>query len=232
MDSIAMAKGLFDAGDLYGVISFYYGQRHAKELEFARQFAEDLNISWWKIEVPHFGESVKSALTSDVDVPEGHYTEESMKVTVVPNRNMVMLSMAAGVAISNNFEAIATAVHAGDHAIYPDCRPRFISNLEHTIRIANEGFIYPQFRVLAPFISMTKAEIVAFGDRHRVPWKNTWSCYNGGEDHCGRCATCIERMEAFQVALVSDPTHYETWTKYNELRAVGKVGQPQPFGRL
>lgn len=224
LDSTVMAYMLAHYGDLKGIVSFNYGQRHKKELHHAEQSAVRLNVPWTVINVAGYGEAVQSALTSgDIKVPAGHYTEESMKATVVPNRNMIMLSMAAGIAVSQKLDSIATAVHAGDHAIYPDCRAHFIHALTHAIQIGNEGFIHPSFQILAPFINLTKAEIVKSGVEWNVPFEKTWSCYRGGVYHCGTCATCIERMEAFIVAGVKDPTQYETWEKYNQLKETGKV---------
>jgi len=144
-------------------------------------------------------------------VPEGHYAAESMKATVVPNRNMIMLSIAAGVALANGYERIATAVHAGDHAIYPDCRPEFIDDMGACLETATEGFWGPheESPLYAPYINKSKADIVRIGDGVGVDWTKTWSCYVGEESHCGRCGTCVERKEAFRLAGVEDPTPYK-----------------------
>jgi 7-cyano-7-deazaguanine synthase len=150
-----------------------------------------------------------SALTSDdVEVPEGHYTDASMAITVVANRNAIMLSIAVGAAVSRGAEAVAAAVHAGDHTVYPDCRPEFIEAIQHEARVANEGFIVDGFEVRAPFLLVGKDEIVRQGAALGVPFEETWSCYVGGELHCGRCGTCVERIEAFALAGVTDPTAY------------------------
>jgi 7-cyano-7-deazaguanine synthase len=145
----------------------------------------------------------------DTEVPEGHYADDNMKQTVVPNRNMVMLSMAAGIAISNNCTGLVTGVHAGDHDVYPDCRPEFIEALNKTLLVANAGFVSDGFGVHAPFMNMHKSQIVTLGAELGVPFEKTWSCYKGGDIHCGRCSTCVERIEAFQLAHVDDPTEYE-----------------------
>ena len=147
-----------------------------------------------------------SALTDDIDVPHGHYAHENMRITVVPNRNMILLAAAGGVAVANNMEKIATAVHAGDHYVYPDCRPEFTQAVSETLSLATAGF--GDITVEAPFVDMTKADIAALGDKLGVPWEDTWTCYEGGEVHCGRCATCVERIEAFHLAGVTDPTTY------------------------
>jgi 7-cyano-7-deazaguanine synthase len=192
------------------VLSFDYGQRHRKELEFAERVAQNLGAPWTLIdlEAAGLGRLLKgSALTdSSFEVPEGHYADENMRVTVVPNRNAVMLAIACAAAGSSGAEAVALAVHAGDHPIYPDCRPDFINSFEAMERIAMEGMA--QIKILAPFLSVTKADVVQLGAKLGVPFADTWSCYKGGDIHCGACGTCYERREAFQLADVSDPTQY------------------------
>jgi 7-cyano-7-deazaguanine synthase len=164
-------------------------------------------------------------LTSpEIHVPDGHYAAETMKATVVPNRNMIMLSIAAGYAVSLKANFVAVGVHAGDHAVYPDCRPQFIQQMEVALRTANEGFgAFPipvggtmrqpdnwmGRATYAPFIFKGKHDIVTVGARLEVPYELTWSCYKGGDVHCGRCGTCVERKEAFRLARVKDPTQYE-----------------------
>jgi 7-cyano-7-deazaguanine synthase len=131
-----------------------------------------------------------------------------MSATVVPNRNAIMMSVGVGVAVARDADAVATAVHAGDHPVYPDCRPGFIDAAEHLARVANEGFIEAGFQIVAPFLHVTKDEIVRRGAELGVQFAETWSCYLGGERHCGRCGTCVERREAFELAGVVDPTAY------------------------
>ena len=197
-----------DEPNLY-LLSFNYGQRHKKELEFAYRTAAKLNAPHRVVDLSGLRELLAgSALTSpEVEVPEGHYTATTMKATVVPNRNMIMLAIASGLAVSKQLEAVATAVHAGDHAIYPDCRPEFIEALREAIWRGNEGFGPPS--LYAPFIMESKAQIAELGAKVNVPWVDTWSCYKGGERHCGKCGTCVERIEAFQLAGIVDPTDYE-----------------------
>jgi 7-cyano-7-deazaguanine synthase len=132
-----------------------------------------------------------------------------MKATVVPNRNMMMLSIAIAAAVNDKAGTVVAGMHAGDHPIYPDCRPAFVTSMIETARIANKGFIDPYFSIWVPFIRWTKAQIVERGDQLGVPYEQTWSCYKGGEKHCGKCGTCVERIEAFQLACVKDPTEYE-----------------------
>lgn len=196
------------------LVSFDYGQRHVTELGYARRLSGDLDLMHAIVDMKAYGGIVNDAsvLTTndpEAEVPEGHYAEETMKQTVVPNRNMVMLSMAAGIAVAHKCTGVVTGVHAGDHAVYPDCRPEFIDSLSRTLRIANEGFVREGFAVHAPFVNMSKAHIVKLGAELNVPFEMTWSCYKGGDMHCGRCSTCVERLEAFEIAGVTDPTQYE-----------------------
>ena len=207
MDSSTLCYYLKERGDLAGVVSIDYGQRHRKELESAKKITQNLDVPWTLIDLTALGSLLTgSALTDDLDVPHGHYAADNMKVTVVPNRNMILLAAAGGVAVAQGASKLATAVHAGDHFVYPDCRPEFINAVSETLMVATAGF--GDVEVEAPFVSNTKAEIAATGEALMVPWEQTWTCYEGGEIHCGRCATCVERIEAFHLAGVNDPTKY------------------------
>jgi 7-cyano-7-deazaguanine synthase len=210
MDSVTLAHYLKETTDDLVLVSFDYGQRHSVELRYAEECADRLDAAWLLVELDTVGALLSgSALTdTSVDVPLGHYESESMKATVVPNRNMIMLSIATGIAVARKANFVATAVHAGDHAIYPDCRPTFIDLMNQTAQIATEGFHAPAFQIVAPFVHMTKAEICSIGDSLDVPWDRTWSCYQGKDRHCGECGTCVERKEAFALADVKDPTTY------------------------
>jgi 7-cyano-7-deazaguanine synthase len=212
LDSVTMLYDLAHRGDEVGVVSFNYGQRHAKELTHAEAIVSRLGFKHRIIDIPSYGRAVASSNSTLVDhsaeVPEGSYDAENMKATVVPNRNMVMLSMASGVAVASKAQYVATAVHAGDHAIYPDCRPGFISYAESAIKSGNEGFIDPHFEIRTPFIYMTKTDIARRAFDLGVPIDQTWSCYKGGDYHCGRCGTCVERLEALHDANVIDKTVY------------------------
>lgn len=210
LDSVTLAHLLAAEGHQLVALSFDYGQRHVRELECASGCAARLGADHELVDLRSVGALLSgSALTDDaVEVPEGHYTDASMAATVVPNRNAIMLSVAIGVAVARGAEAVATAVHAGDHPIYPDCRPAFIEAVQHEARVANEGFIADAFEVRAPFLHLGKDDIVRRGAAVGVPFAETWSCYVGGEVHCGRCGTCVERREAFDLAGVPDPTRY------------------------
>lgn len=208
LDSTVLLYKLVHDQHAVRALSVNYGQRHLRELGAAQLVAEAAHVDEWVLADLSAAASLfagSSQTSPGVPVPEGHYTEASMKATVVPNRNMVMLSLAAAWAISVKAEAVCYAAHAGDHAIYPDCRPEFFNALDEAVRLAD----WWRVKLFAPFLLLTKAEIVALGEALRVPFGATWSCYKGGERHCGRCGTCVERREAFQLAMVKDPTDYE-----------------------
>lgn len=209
LDSVTMAYQLRAEGFDLDLVAFDYGQRHRKELQFSKAAACALDARFDLIDMTRVGEHLQgSALTSDIPVPDGHYAEESMKVTVVPNRNAIMLAIAYGVAVSRSAGVVASAVHAGDHFIYPDCRPGFVAAFAAMQRLATEGF--GEVQLVTPFLNASKADIVATGHRLGVPFDRTWSCYKGGDLHCGTCGTCVERREAFTLAGVPDPTSYIT----------------------
>lgn len=191
--------------EVHGV-SIHYGQRHHRELNYAGWQCERLDIPWKLVQIPGLRVVLgSSALTSkDIDVPEGHYEDESMKATVVPNRNMILLAICIGAAIDIGAERVAYGAHAGDHAIYPDCRPAFADAMEQAAAVCS----YFPITLDRPFIHKTKADIVTLGDQLGVDFTRTWSCYQGGTVHCGKCGTCVERIEAFELAGVEDPTEY------------------------
>jgi 7-cyano-7-deazaguanine synthase len=208
LDSVSLAHMIAAEYTLLGLVSFDYGQRHAKELTFARACAERLSVPFICIDMRSIGaELTGSVLTGAGEVPDGHYAEETMRSTVVPNRNTIMLSIAFGVAAARGADAVATAVHGGDHFIYPDCRPAFTDAFNRMQAAALDG--YASVRLYTPFVELPKAAIVAAGALHDTPFAETWSCYKGGARHCGRCGTCVERREAFHLAGVPDPTDYE-----------------------
>lgn len=180
-----------------------YGQRHVREFESACAIAAALHIDIRRIDLRAYGGSVASVLTTPgAEVPHGHYAADTMRQTVVPGRNAVMLSVAAGIAASQGHDTVAVGVHAGDHPIYPDCRPEFIGAMGSALWL---GY---HVNILAPFLDLTKADIARRAVELRVPVALTWSCYEGGHRHCGRCGTCVERREAFHLAGLTDPTTY------------------------
>jgi 7-cyano-7-deazaguanine synthase len=208
LDSVTLAHKVAAERTLTRLVSFDYGQRHKKELAYARRCAMRLVVPHDVVDIAAVGRLLTgSALTSGGAVPEGHYAEETMRATVVPNRNPIMLAVAFGVAAADHAESVAAAVHGGDHFIYPDCRPAFVETFEAMQRYALDGLARISF--YTPFLRISKAEIVREGARLGVPFAETWSCYKGGTLHCGRCGTCVERREAFHLASVDDPTAYE-----------------------
>jgi 7-cyano-7-deazaguanine synthase len=210
LDSVTLAYVLRAQGYGLHLLSFDYGQRHKKELACAQLCAERLNAAWDIIDLTSISRFLTgSALTDDIAVPEGHYAASNMAITVVPNRNAIMLSVAYAVAVTEHAQVVAAGVHAGDHFIYPDCRPGFIHAFDAMQRLAVEGYGEPELRLEAPFVQLEKYQIVSLGAALAVPFADTWSCYNGDDRHCGRCGTCVERKQAFRDASVPDPTVYE-----------------------
>lgn len=190
-------------------LSFDYGQRHVRELEAAREVAATLDVPHEVVDLASFGKLLTgSALTDpDVEVPDGHYAEESMRATIVPNRNAVMISLATAYAVAHGHSHVVFGAHAGDHYVYPDCRPDFVQRMNLAMVAANAGVA--EVYVVAPFIQRTKTAIALLGHNIGAPMALSWSCYKGGAVHCGTCGTCTERREAFADAGVPDPTAYE-----------------------
>lgn len=208
MDSTTLLALAAARGPVLGALSVNYGQRHAVELEAARDVADFYGVPHFILDLTSWGSLLTgSALTdSSVDVPEGHYAAPSMAVTVVPNRNATMLMAAAGVAESLGADVVLTAVHAGDHHVYPDCRPEFIAAASLAASLGTGGKV----SIDAPFVNVSKTDICKLGDDLGAPLGVSWSCYKGGTRHCGACGTCVERREAFADSGVTDPTLYLT----------------------
>jgi len=206
MDSFTLLHRALARGLRVHALSFDYGQRHVRELACARQVCQALAIPHKVLDIRAMSEVMSgSSLTSDIDVPEGHYEEESMKATVVPNRNMILLSLATGYAVTVGAQAVWYGAHGGDHAIYPDCRPEFVEKMDAVCRIAN----YEPVAIEAPFMHMDKGQILADGLKLGLDYRHTWTCYNGRDKACGRCGSCVERLEAFAANGVTDPLTYE-----------------------
>ena len=188
-------------------VSFHYGSNHNdRELTFAKLHCERLGIQHLIIPLNFIGRYFNSSLLAGADaIPEGHYNDDNMRSTVVPFRNGIMLAIAAGLAENNGLQYVMIANHAGDHTIYPDCRPEFISAMDAAI---NSG-TYNNARILAPYTNITKADIARRGKLLKIDYSETWSCYKGGKVHCGKCGTCVERREALQLAGIDDTTEYE-----------------------
>lgn len=206
MDSVTALYQAAARTSVLAGLSFHYGSKHNdREIPFAQWHAEKLGLPHLTIPLDFIGERFASdLLKKGGEIPRGHYEEESMKKTVVPFRNGIMLSIAAGFAESKGADGLVIAAHAGDHAIYPDCREDFMQAMGEAIQLGT----YAEVELLQPFISLTKAEIALEGTRLGVDFSKTWSCYVGGETHCGECGTCVERREAFLLAGLADPTAY------------------------
>ena len=206
MDSVAAFYDAVSRYDVVAAISFDYGAKHNhKEIPFAAYHCTKFSVEHRVISLDFVGELFKSdLLKSGGAIPDGHYEEQTMKSTVVPFRNGIMLSIAAGLAESKEAAGLVIAAHAGDHAIYPDCREEFMKSMAEAIRVGT----YAGIRLLRPFISMTKADIASRGHSLGIDFSQTWSCYKGDAIHCGTCGTCVERREAFIVAGIPDPTEY------------------------
>jgi 7-cyano-7-deazaguanine synthase len=221
MDSVTLVHHLVEkVGAHPHLLSFDYGQRHKKELGYAKLAAERFGLPWDLIDLSTVGTLLadSTALVAHdndrpgIEVPEGHYSEDSMRQTVVPNRNMVMASIATSVCIAEKGKWIAAGPHNGDAAVYPDCRPVFWHVLEDTIRTGNTGFLAAGWEIKLPFIHWSKTDIAHEAKRLNVPIELTWSCYKGEDIHCGRCGTCVERLEALHDARVDDKTPYADTT--------------------
>ncbi|GAA3820372.1 MULTISPECIES: 7-cyano-7-deazaguanine synthase QueC [Pseudonocardiaceae] len=210
LDSTVLAYWLAARHSRLTLLSFDYGQRHRIELDHAAEIARLLDSPHRIIDLTSLGTLLTGCALTDtsVAVPDGHYTDESMAATVVPNRNAIMLDIAVSVATSVRADAVAFGAHAGDHAIYPDCRPEFVERFARSVQAANEGLLVPDFQVLAPFLTLSKTDVVRVGEALEVPFARTWSCYRGQDVHCGTCGTCTERREAFRGNDIIDPTVY------------------------
>ena len=188
-------------------VTFDYGSNHnAREIDCARYNCALLGIELVEVKMDFIGRLFNSSLLSGADaIPEGDYADANMRSTVVPFRNGIMLAAAAGLAESRRLHTVMPANHSGDHSIYPDCRPGFVDAMSRAI---SEG-TYDHISIFAPYTGMTKTEIAARGAQLGIDYAHTYSCYKGGERHCGRCGTCRERREALRDAGLDDPTLYE-----------------------
>ena len=206
MDSTTL---LYDKQDRIAIaVSFDYGSNHnAREIPFARLHCERLGIKHVVIPLDFMAKYFKSSLLEGADaIPEGQYADNNIHSTVVPFRNAIMLSIAVGIAESNNLKNVMMANHAGDHTLYPDCTPAFVKAFDQ----AAQAGTFANIRLISPYTHLTKAEIAVRGHELGIDYTETWSCYKGLEKHCGRCATCVERKEALAEAGIEDNTEYES----------------------
>lgn len=203
LDSTTALYELQQEHEVVEALTFDYGQRHRREIESAQKICKELSLAHRIVDASNLNELLQgSSLTSSaIDTPHGHYAEENMKQTVVPNRNAIFINIAVGYAISQKIYALGLGIHAGDHYIYPDCRPEFIESQQNTLSLANDC----EFHLMTPFIHSNKTEIVARGKELAVPFHLTWTCYEGGERPCEKCGSCVERTEAFEENNLADP---------------------------
>lgn len=204
MDSVTL---LYDCKDSIALaVSFDYGSNHnAREIPFARLHCRRLGIRHVVIPLEFMHTYFKSSLLEGADaIPEGHYADDNMKSTVVPFRNGIMLAIAVGMAESNGLKRVLIANHGGDHAIYPDCRPDFIAAIDSAAKAGT----YVNVSVVAPYTNISKTDIAKRGKALGIDYAETWSCYKGGDTHCGKCGTCVERKEALHNAGIDDNTVY------------------------
>ena len=206
MDSFTVLNRAIADGKEVFALSFDYGQRHVKELTCASTVCNKLGINHKVVDISSINQLLAgSSLTDDIEIPEGHYEAESMKSTVVPNRNMVLISLAVAYAVSVGAEQVYYGAHSGDHAIYPDCRPEFVEKMNDVCKIAN----YESVEIFSPYLKVSKTAILTDGINMGLDYTDTWTCYNGREKACGKCGACEERLEAFTDNNTIDPIPYE-----------------------
>lgn len=206
MDSFTILQRAYKDGyDLYP-LTFDYGQKHSKEIDYARRVCDELNLPHRIIDITAINQLLQSSsLTSNKSIPEGHYEADNMKSTVVPNRNMILLSLAIGYAVDIGASKVFYGAHSGDHAIYPDCRPEFVRAMNAVASIAN----YEPVEIVTPYLQGDKISILRDGLAMGLDYGKTWTCYNGREKACGKCGSCVERLEAFTLNNSVDPLLYE-----------------------
>lgn len=208
LDSAVLAALLRKEETQVTAVSFNYGSKHGK---FERQSAQELCLHYGMVHmtlpiISAMGAIQSSLLDNDKPIPEGHYQEESMRQTVVPGRNLIFISLMAGVAESMKIDTIAIGAHAGDHFIYPDCRPAFIKAAGDTVRLSS----YNKVQLIAPFMLFDKEKIVRLGTELKVPFEKTRTCYKPQATACGKCGSCQERLDAFAKNGIDDPIEYES----------------------
>ncbi|MFT6927203.1 MAG: 7-cyano-7-deazaguanine synthase [Psychromonas sp.] len=208
MDSFTVLHKAMQQGLTPYALTFDYGQRHIKEIEVARRVCKELGVEHKIIDISAINQLIGgSSLTdSSIDVAQGHYQQENMKSTVVPNRNMILLSLAIGYAVSLGAEQVYYGAHSGDHEIYPDCRPIFVEKMNDVAAVAN----YEKVEIFSPYLNNNKSGILKDGITMGLDYSKTWTCYNGREKACGKCGSCVERLEAFADNGLNDPIEYES----------------------
>jgi len=208
MDSFTVLNKAIQAGHEVLAVSFNYGQRHSKELDYAKRVCDELGVTHDIVDITAMQSLMSNSslmANSDEAIPEGHYEAANMKSTVVPNRNMILISLAIGYAVNEEAQEVWYGAHSGDHMIYPDCRPEFVEAMAKASLLAN----FDPVKVVAPYLNDDKISILKDGLAMGLDYGKTWTCYNGREKACGKCGSCVERLEAFQLNNASDPLEYE-----------------------
>jgi len=208
MDSFTVLNKAIQAGHEVLAVSFNYGQRHSKELDYAKRVCDELGVTHDIVDITAMQSLMSNSslmANSDESIPEGHYEAANMKSTVVPNRNMILISLAIGYAVNEEAQEVWYGAHSGDHMIYPDCRPEFVEAMAKASLLAN----FDPVKVVAPYLNDDKIGILKDGLAMGLDYGKTWTCYNGREKACGKCGSCVERLEAFELNKASDPLEYE-----------------------
>ncbi|RMA77672.1 7-cyano-7-deazaguanine synthase QueC [Umboniibacter marinipuniceus] len=208
MDSFTVLHRAIKTGHEVLAVSFNYGQRHNKELDYARRVCAEAGVVHDVVDITAMQSLMSNSslmANSAEDIPEGHYAAENMKSTVVPNRNMILISLAIGYAVNEGASEVWYGAHSGDHTIYPDCRPEFVEAMQAVSLLAN----FEPVKVVAPYLYDDKIVILRDGLDMGLDYGQTWTCYNGREKACGKCGSCVERLEAFTLNNAQDPLEYE-----------------------
>ena len=206
MDSTTLLYDVINQRYEVYALSFDYNQKHKKELIQATKTCQKLHINHSIADLSVLNHLAPSALTrSSFEVPQGHYADENMKQTIVPNRNMVLLSLAISYAIGIKAKKVFYGAHTGDHTIYPDCRAEFFAAMQKAAKLCD----WQQIDIEAPYLNLDKGDIAIKGKKLDVDYSLTWTCYEGKNKACGKCGACMERLEAFEKAKIKDPIEYE-----------------------
>lgn len=206
MDSYTVLHRVLRETPNVHALSFHYGQRHSRELDVARDVCNRLGIEHQVVDITAIHGLIDNSALTDASraMPDGDYAEDNLTATVVPNRNMILLSLAIAKAVNVGASRVAYGAHGGDHVLYPDCRPAFVEAMNDVAAIAN----FSPVEIHAPYLRASKSEILADGLAMGLDYGETWTCYEGRELACGRCGSCRERLAAFAAHGVTDPLVY------------------------